>query len=67
MDGFDLETAYGQKIPAEPEYGYVPHQETRPYFEMAQQYVLADRMFTSQSTRVSSRISTSSPARRRAP
>ena len=47
MDGFDLETAYGQKIPADPEYGYVPHQETRPYFAMAQQYVLADRMFTS--------------------
>ena len=30
-----------------PEYAYVPHYETKPYFDMARQYVLADRMFAS--------------------
>ena len=47
MDGWDNETAYGQKIPKNPEYGYVPHAETKLYFDMAKQYVLGDRMFTS--------------------
>jgi phospholipase C len=30
-----------------PQYAYVPHEETKPYFDMAEQYVLADRMFAS--------------------
>jgi phospholipase C len=30
-----------------PTYSYVPHSETKPYFEMAKQYVLADEMFAS--------------------
>jgi len=30
-----------------PQYAYVPHEETKPYFDMASQYVLADRMFAS--------------------
>ena len=30
-----------------PAYAYVPHDETKPYFDMARQYVLADRMFAS--------------------
>jgi phospholipase C len=30
-----------------PQYGYVPHFETKPYFEIAHQYVLADEMFAS--------------------
>ncbi|MGA2761299.1 MAG: alkaline phosphatase family protein [Candidatus Cybelea sp.] len=30
-----------------PQYAYVPHAETKPYFDMAHQYVLADRMFAS--------------------
>ncbi|MGC9993609.1 MAG: alkaline phosphatase family protein [Candidatus Cybelea sp.] len=30
-----------------PQYAYVPHYETKPYFDMAHQYVLADRMFAS--------------------
>ena len=30
-----------------PQYAYVPHEETKPYFDMAKQYVLADRMFAS--------------------
>jgi phospholipase C len=47
MDGFDKEVPYGPKIPPNPEYGYVPHNETALYFQMAGQYVLADEMFTS--------------------
>jgi phospholipase C len=47
MDGFDKEITYGEKIPANAQYGYVPHSETTLYFDMAQQYVLADHMFTS--------------------
>lgn len=30
-----------------PPYSYVPNSETKPYFEMAHQYVLADEMFAS--------------------
>ena len=30
-----------------PQYSYVPHSETQPYFDMAKQYVLADKMFAS--------------------
>jgi phospholipase C len=30
-----------------PTYSYVPHSETKPYFAMAKQYVLADQMFAS--------------------
>jgi len=45
MNGFDLEEAYGG--PPNPEYVYVPHNESKPYFEMANEGVLADRMFQS--------------------
>ncbi len=31
----------------DPQYSYVPHSETKPYFEMAKRYVLADEMFAS--------------------
>jgi phospholipase C len=44
-DGFDKEQAYGG--PKNPEYVYVPHNESKPYFDMANQWVLADRMFQS--------------------
>lgn len=53
MDGFNQEakTCGGPGQPPcpfqYPEYAYVPQSETKPYFAMAQQYVLADRMFTS--------------------
>jgi phospholipase C len=47
MDGFDLERTYGENIPQNAEYGYVPHSETQLYFNIAGQYVLADNMFTS--------------------
>jgi phospholipase C len=30
-----------------PQYAYVPHSETAPYFDMGKQYVLADKMFAS--------------------
>ncbi len=30
-----------------PQYAYVPRTETEPYFDMAQQYVLADQMYAS--------------------
>ena len=30
-----------------PQYAYVPHSETKPYFEMAKRYVLADQMYSS--------------------
>jgi phospholipase C len=48
MDAFDKEVAYGQNVPANPEYGYVPRRETKLYFAMAKAYVLGDDMFTSQ-------------------
>ncbi|MBV8530847.1 MAG: hypothetical protein JO104_05980 [Candidatus Eremiobacteraeota bacterium] len=53
MNGFNLEYAAcghgGQpRCPYPyPQYGYVPHYETKPYFDMANQYVLADQMYAS--------------------
>ncbi|HEY6326688.1 MAG TPA: alkaline phosphatase family protein [Candidatus Cybelea sp.] len=48
MNGFDREFTYcSGRCPAHAQYGYIPHAESRLYFEMAHQYVLADRMFTS--------------------
>jgi phospholipase C len=46
MDGFNLEHLYGG--PHLGQYGYVPHGETKPYFDIAHEFVLADRMFASQ-------------------
>jgi phospholipase C len=53
MDGFDNQRwSCGQpgaaKCPNKnPPYSYVPHDEIKPYFDMANQYVLADEMFAS--------------------
>ncbi len=52
MNGFDMEGhECGQSGPPcpikYPQYAYVPRNETKPYFAMASQYVLADHMFTS--------------------
>lgn len=52
MDGFDKEgVTCGPPQPPcpypHPQYAYVPKQETKPYFALAQQYVLADKMFAS--------------------
>lgn len=46
MDGFNKERGYGG--PKNPEYVYVPHRESKPYFDMAHEWVVADRMFQSQ-------------------
>ena len=49
MNGFDKEgCGAGPHCPKDhPEYAFVPHNETKPYFDMAKQYVLADEMFAS--------------------
>jgi phospholipase C len=49
MNGFNKEYFYcGHACPIKyPSYAYVPYNETKPYFEMAEQYVLADRMYAS--------------------
>jgi len=53
MNGFDREyvgcghKSYPPCPIRHPQYAYVPHEETKPYFEMAKEYVLADRMFAS--------------------
>ncbi|MGA8575244.1 MAG: alkaline phosphatase family protein [Candidatus Cybelea sp.] len=44
--GFNLETILNG--PNNGQYAYVPHVETKPYFDMAHEFVLADQMFTSQ-------------------
>jgi phospholipase C len=46
MDGFNNETLYGG--PVNGQYAYVPHRESKPYFDMASEWVLADNMFQSQ-------------------
>src|SRR5579863_1914178 len=52
MNGFNNEWigcgSQGPKCPyPEPQYAYVPHSETAPYFAMGEQYVVADEMFAS--------------------
>jgi phospholipase C len=48
MDGFDKEVVGGStRGYHHPQYGFVPHAETKPYFAIGNQYVVADRMFTS--------------------
>jgi phospholipase C len=47
MNGFDKEkSSYGG--PPNPQYVYVPHGESKPYFEMAREWVVGDKMFASQ-------------------
>jgi phospholipase C len=46
MDGFNNEIGYGG--PTNREYVYVPHKESKPYFDMANQWVVADDTFQSQ-------------------
>ncbi len=53
MNGFDKEPILSgcgspsSPCPKHPQYGFVPHSESKPYFDMAKQYVLADRMYGS--------------------
>ena len=35
-------------VRANPQYVYVPHADSKPYFDMAHEWVVADRMFQSQ-------------------
>jgi phospholipase C len=46
MDGFDLEPSRGG--PPNPQYVYVPRSESKPDWDMAHEFVLADKMFQSQ-------------------
>ncbi|MBV9262998.1 MAG: hypothetical protein JO324_01665, partial [Candidatus Eremiobacteraeota bacterium] len=49
MNGFDKEYVdLGPPGVKYAEYVYVPHRESKPYFDMAREWVLADRMFQSQ-------------------
>jgi len=48
MNGFDREFFFGgPKGVKLPMYVYVPHKDSKPYFDMAHQWVVADRMFQS--------------------
>jgi phospholipase C len=48
MNGFNQEyTSCYSNCPAHPQYAFVPHSETAPYFAMGHQYVLADQMYAS--------------------
>jgi phospholipase C len=46
MNGFNNENTYGGG--QNPQYVYVPHRESKPYFDMAREWVVGDNMFQSQ-------------------
>jgi phospholipase C len=49
MDGFNKEPTFDYPPSLKhPQYVYVPHNESKPYFDMAHEWVVADRMFQSQ-------------------
>jgi phospholipase C len=49
MNGFNNEERYGGPKGVEyPMYAYVPHEESKPYFDMAREWVVADHVFASQ-------------------
>ena len=63
MDGWDRV----QTLPHEDAdfpYAYVPRDQIEPYWDMAEQYTFADKMFQSNTGRVFPRTSTWSPAGR---
>ncbi|MGA2760422.1 MAG: alkaline phosphatase family protein [Candidatus Cybelea sp.] len=45
MNGFNNEESFGG--PSNPQYVYVPHSESKPYFDMAHEWVVGDNMFQS--------------------
>jgi phospholipase C len=47
MDGFDKEVSFNGPF-KDPQYAYVPHSDSKPYFDMAHEWVVADHMFQSQ-------------------
>ncbi len=46
MNGFNNESSFGG--PVNPQYVYVPRSESKPYFKMAHEWVVADNMFQTQ-------------------
>jgi len=49
MDGFNNEQTWDYPPSLKhPQYVFVPHNESKPYFDMAHEWVVADRMFQSQ-------------------
>jgi len=49
MNGFNEERRYGGPKHVEyPMYAFVPHEDSKPYFDMAHEWVVADNMFASQ-------------------
>jgi len=48
MNGFNTESYFKVKDVKYPMYVYVPHSESKPYFDMANEWVLADKTFASQ-------------------
>jgi phospholipase C len=46
MDGFNRESQFGG--PPEGQYAFVPRKESRPYWDMAREWVVADKNFQSQ-------------------
>jgi phospholipase C len=48
MDGFDVENTCCAGHLKNAQYVYVPRTDSKPYFDMAHEWVLADRMFQSQ-------------------
>jgi len=46
MNGFNNEQEFGG--PHNGQYAYIPHSESKPYWDMAHEWVLADHMFASQ-------------------
>ena len=46
MDGFNLENVFGG--PQNGQFAYIPHSESKPYWDMAREWVVADHMFASQ-------------------
>jgi phospholipase C len=51
MDGADTRPAlcpkHGPRCPSNPQFVYVPPEEVKPYFDLAEQYAFGDRMFQS--------------------
>ncbi|MGA8575243.1 MAG: alkaline phosphatase family protein [Candidatus Cybelea sp.] len=47
MDGFDLEQSFPSPF-NHPQYDYVPQTDSKPYFDMAHEWVLADKTFASE-------------------
>jgi phospholipase C len=46
MDGFNLEKQFSG--PKNGQFAYIPHSESKPYWNMAREWVLADHLFASQ-------------------